>query len=420
MTRTAQPGALSGSVRIPASKSQAHRLLICAALGTAPVELKLDGFSDDILATVHCLTALSADIQKTPDGLRVAPITRVPQGLCELPCRESGSTLRFLLPVCGLLGANAVFLREGRLAERPLAPLDEQLTQHGMTLRAEGAKLYCSGRLTGGDFTLPGNISSQYITGLLLALPFLRETSTLRLTTALQSAAYVRMTEQALETGGVRLRSIPDGWDIPGGQTARLPEVLCVEGDWSSAAFFLCAGALSKRGVTVSGLRRDSAQPDSAVLTLLREFGADVQWAAQDAVTVRRRQTLHAVTIDAGQIPDLIPTLSVVAAAADGETHIVNAARLRLKESDRLTSVAQMLTNLGGRVRELPDGLDISGGAPLTGGTADACGDHRIAMSAAIAAALCTAPVTVRGSETTSKSYPRFWDDLETMKGATP
>ena len=133
-----------------------------------------------------------------------------------------------------------------------------------------------------------------------------------------------------------------------------------------------------------------------------------------------RHQPLRAITIDAGQIPDLIPILSVVAAAADGETHIVNAARLRLKESDRLSSVAQMLTALGGRVRELPDGLDILGGAPLTGGTADACGDHRIAMSAAIAAALCTAPVTVRGSETTSKSYPRFWDDLETMKGATP
>ena len=336
MTRTVAPGARSGSVRIPASKSQAHRLLICAALGAAPVELRLDGFSDDILATVHCLTALGADIRQTPEGLRVSPIVRVPKGLCELPCRESGSTLRFLLPVCGLLGASAVFLREGRLAERPLAPLDEQLTQHGMTLRAEGAKLYCSGQLTGGEFTLPGNISSQYITGLLLALPFLREHSTLRLSTA-----------------------------------------------------------------------------------LLRELGADVQWTARDAVTVRR-QPLRAITIDAGQIPDLIPILSVVAAAADGETHIVNAARLRLKESDRLSSVAQMLTALGGRVRELPDGLDILGGAPLPGGTADACGDHRIAMSAAIAAALCTAPVTVRGSETTSKSYPRFWDDLETMKGATP
>ena len=419
MTRTVAPGARSGSVRIPASKSQAHRLLICAALGAAPVELKLDGFSDDILATVHCLTALGADIRQTPQGLRVSPIARVPDGLCELPCRESGSTLRFLLPVCGLLGANAVFLREGRLAERPLAPLDEQLTQHGMALRAEGAKLYCSGRLTGGEFTLPGNISSQYITGLLLALPFLSEHSTLRLTTALQSAAYVRMTEQALETGGVQLSRTPGGWDIPGGQAARLPEVLPVEGDWSSAAFFLCAGALSARGVTVSGLRRDSAQPDSAVLTLLRELGADVQWTDADAVTVRR-QPLRAITIDAGQIPDLIPILSVVAAAADGETHIVNAARLRLKESDRLSSVVQMLTALGGRVRELPDGLDILGGAPLPGGTADACGDHRIAMSAAIAAALCTAPVTVRGSETTSKSYPRFWDDLETMKGATP
>ena len=419
MTRTVAPGALSGSVRIPASKSQAHRLLICAALGKAPVHLTLDGFSDDILATMHCLTALGADIRRTPDGLLVAPIARVPDGLCELPCRESGSTLRFLLPVCGLLGADAVFLREGRLAERPLAPLDEQLTQHGMTLRAAGARLYCRGRLTGGDFTLPGNISSQYITGLLLALPFLKEPSTLRLTTELQSADYVRMTEQALEAAGVRLTRRPDGWDIPGHQAARLPAALAVEGDWSSAAFFLCAGALSERGVTVTGLRRDSAQPDSAVLAVLQSFGASVRWTAEDAVTVRR-QPLRAVTVDAGPMPDLIPIVSVVAAAADGETHIVNAARLRLKESDRLSSVAQLLTALGGRVRELPDGLIITGGAPLTGGTADACGDHRIAMSAAIAAALCAAPVTVRGSETTSKSYPRFWDDLAMLKGDAP
>ena len=419
MTRTVAPGALSGSVRIPASKSQAHRLLICAALGKAPVHLLLDGFSDDILATMHCLTALGADIRQVSDGLLVAPIARVPDGLCELPCRESGSTLRFLLPVCGLLGADAVFLREGRLAERPLAPLDEQLTRHGMTLRAEGARLSCRGRLTGGDFALPGNISSQYITGLLLALPFLQESSTLRLTTQLQSADYVRMTEQALEAAGVRLTRRPDGWDVPGGQTARLPAALAVEGDWSSAAFFLCAGALSDAGVTVSGLRRDSAQPDSAVLAILRDFGASVRWTAADAVTVRR-QPLRAVTIDAGPIPDLIPILSIVAAAADGETHVINAARLRLKESDRLSSVAQLLTALGGRVRELPDGLIVTGGVPLTGGSADACGDHRIAMSAAIAAALCTAPVTVRGSETTSKSYPRFWDDLAKLKGEAP
>ena len=419
MTRTVAPGALCGSVRIPASKSQAHRLLICAALGKAPVHLTLDGFSDDILATMHCLTALGANIRQAPDGLLVTPIARVPDGLCELPCRESGSTLRFLLPVCGLLGADAVFLREGRLAERPLAPLDEQLTRHGMTLRAEGARLYCRGRLTGGDFTLPGNISSQYITGLLLALPFLKEDSTLRLTTQLQSADYVRMTEQALDTAGVRLTQRPGGWDIPGGQTACLPAALAVEGDWSSAAFFLCAGALSDAGVTVSGLQRDSAQPDSAVLAVLQSFGASVRWTAEDAVTVRA-QPLRAVTVDAGPMPDLIPIVSVVAAAASGETHILNAARLRLKESDRLSSVAQLLTALGGHVRELPDGLIVTGGAPLTGGTADACGDHRIAMSAAIAAALCAAPVTVRGSETTSKSYPRFWDDLAMLKGEAP
>lgn len=418
MIRTALPGALSGSIRIPASKSQAHRLLICAALGSAPVQLELDGLSNDILATADCLRALGAQITTTPDGLCVQPITRPPTALCTLPCGESGSTLRFLLPVCGLLGVQAVFLREGRLAQRPLAPLDQQLCLHGMTLREDGARLYCTGQLQSGAYTLPGDISSQYITGLLLALPLLNGSSTLHLTSALQSADYVRMTVQALTAAGLRVETRPDGFHIPGKQHACLPARCAVEGDWSSAAFFLCAGALSARGVTVTGLDPASAQPDRAVVPLLRQFGAEVT-CREDVVTVRRG-ALHALCIDAAQIPDLVPILSIVAAAADGTTQIQNAARLRLKESDRLRAVSDLLRTLGGQVEERSDGLVITGGMPLSGGTVDACGDHRIAMSAAIAAALCRAPVQIPGSECTAKSYPRFWNDLDALKGGCP
>mgnify|MGYP004566241759 CR=1 FL=1 len=418
MTRTVAPGARSGSIRIPASKSQAHRLLICAALGKAPVQLVLDGFSDDILATLHCLRALGADIAQTDTGLTVTPIRRVPSGLCTLPCRESGSTLRFLLPVCGLLGADAVFLREGRLAERPLAPLDAQLTQHGMTLRADGAKLSCSGRLRPGDYALPGNISSQYITGLLLALPLLPGDSTLAVTGKRESEGYIAMTEDALAESGVRFIKSRAGYDIPGGQTYALPGETEIEGDYSSAAFFLCMGALSRGGITVSGLRAASSQGDRAVLDILRMMGASVEETAA-GVSVRRG-ALRGCVIDAAPVPDLIPALCSLAAACEGETHVVNAARLRLKESDRLATSAAMLSALGADVTELPDGLIVRGGT-LRGGAVSAFGDHRIAMAAAVAACACKAPVEIDGWECTAKSYPRFREDFEALtKEETP
>lgn len=334
-----------------------------------------------------------------------------------LSCGESGSTLRFLLPVCGALGAEAVFRMEGRLPERPLAPLDAELTAHGMTLRREGALLYVRGQLQSGAYTLPGGVSSQYISGLLMALPRLSGGSTLHIAGELQSAGYVDMTLDALRLAGVRIEKIHDGFRIPGGQRFALPGETEVEGDWSNAAFFLCAGAFSERGVRVEGLRLPTAQGDSAVLDILRRFGAQAEISGT-GVTVRGG-ALRGIRIDAAQIPDLIPVLAVTAAGAQGETVIENAARLRLKESDRLQSTAELLRRLGCPVTELPDGLIIKGRQGLTGGTVSACGDHRIAMSAAVAAMLCTGPVTVTGAVSVEKSYPRFWADWEHLKGDT-
>ena len=415
MNITIDPGPRTGRVRAPASKSQAHRLLICAALGTRPVRLTLDGGSKDIDATAACLRALGAEIEAQDGALTVRPIRAVPEDLCHLHCGESGSTLRFLLPLCGALGAQAVFHMEGRLPERPLAPLDAQLRAHGMTLRQEGSLLYVGGQLRGGDFTLPGDVSSQYVSGLLLALPRIGGESRLTVTGTLQSAGYVDMTLDALRLAGISIKAAQNTFRIPGDQTACLPEALSVEGDWSSAAFFLCAGAFSAHGVRVRGLRTDLTQGDRAVLTLLRRFGAQVEEQA-DCVLVRRG-ALRGIRIDAAQIPDLVPALAVTAAGAEGQTVIENAARLRLKESDRLQTTAALLRALGAAVTELPDGLVIEGGRPLSGGTVSACGDHRIAMSAAIAAALAEAPVTVSGAESVEKSYPRFWNDLRSLKG---
>ena len=416
MDITLAPGERSGSIVIPASKSQAHRLLICAALGERETVIECGGTSADIEATARCLAALGAGISRDEAGrFHVKPVRSVPDGICELRCGESGSTLRFLLPAAGALGARAVFRMEGRLPERPLSPLDEVLTEHGMTIRQDGANLFCEGSLTPGRYEIGGGVSSQYISGLLMALPRLDGDSRLEVTGKLESAGYVAMTEAALRLAGIRFDRTGQSSFIPGGQRCSLPETCRVEGDWSNAAFFLCMGALSHEGVTVYGLDPASPQGDRAVLDILRRFGACVSENG-GAVKVKRAP-MRGIEIDAAPIPDLIPVLSVVAAAAGGETHIINAGRLRLKESDRLKSTARLLRDLGGSVEELESGLIINGGRTLAGGKAETFRDHRIAMSAAVAACICAGSVTVTDSGCVAKSYPRFWDDLGQLHG---
>ena len=415
MKRTISPGARTGRVHIPASKSQAHRLLICAALGEETCEIVCDGVSADIAATAECLRALGAKVERTETGFRISPIQKVPEGCCELLCGESGSTLRFLLPVVGALGAQAAFHREGRLPQRPLAPLDGVLTAHGMTLSEEGDLLLCSGQLQAGNYEIAGNVSSQYISGLLMALPRLAGESALTVIGPLESAAYIAMTEDALRLSGVEFSKNGASYAIPGGQRFRLPLCTAVEGDWSNAAFFLCMGALAKGGVRVEELNLKSSQGDRGVLDVLRAFGAEVGEEG-DTVTVRRG-TLRGVTIDASPIPDLIPVLSVVASVAAGETRVENASRLRLKESDRLQSTANLLRALGGRVEEKEDGLVITGVPALHGGAVETQNDHRLAMSAATAACAATGEVTVDNDVCVAKSYPRFWEDYGSLKG---
>ena len=415
MNKTILPGARTGEVHIPASKSQAHRMLLCAAMGENKVTLRCRGLSKDILATVACLKALGASVDAEGEVLHLRPVSAPPPGLCLLPCGESGSTLRFLLPLVGALGASAVFEREGRLPERPIEPLGRELCRNGMDIRSDGARLSCSGQLRPGAFSLPGNISSQYISALLMTLPLLEGESTLHIEGALEAAAYVAMTEEVLRLGGVRTEKTGYGYRIPGGQRCRFAPELSVEGDYSNAAFFLCAGALSERGIRVTGLDPQSRQGDRAIVPLLEEMGAQV--ASDGSSVTVKRDALHGITIDASPIPDLIPVLSVVAAAASGETRVIHAQRLRLKESDRLHSTTQMLRALGAEAEELPDGLVIRGGRTLAGGTVDACGDHRIAMSAAVAGGICRGAVTICGSECVQKSYPDFWTDFQQLKG---
>ena len=390
------PSPLSGAVRVPASKSAAHRLLIAAALADGPTRISISAMNRDIEATAACLRALGAGIEAEGGTLVVSPIDDVPTEVT-LDCGESGSTLRFLLPIAAALGAQATFIGHGRLPQRPNAPLVEALRAHGAAIDNDLLPMAVSGHLTGGLWTLPGDVSSQYVTGLLFALPLLDGDSAIRLTTPLASAAYVDMTLQALRQFGIDIEGTADGWRIPGWQRYHSPGEASVEGDWSAAAFWLAANALGA-SIDVRGLDLDSVQGDRAVTALL----------GQD-------------TIDATHVPDLVPALAVAAASRPMRTVITGAARLRLKESDRLQSVADMLSALGHRVAVTPDGLVIDGGPPqpceAPVRTVDGANDHRIVMAAAVAAAYADRPVRVTGAQAVEKSYPDFFRDFEALGG---
>lgn len=409
-----QPGTASGVLEAIPSKSSAHRLLICAALAQGETEIACPQTSQDIDATVDCLEGLGALLHHDHRGFfQVTPLRRRPQGeACLLPCRESGSTLRFLLPVAGALGALASFPLKGRLGQRPMEPLVEQLASHGCTVRQEPDLVTISGQLRPGRYVLPGDVSSQFISGLLMALPLLDGPSTLEVTGPVESVGYIQMTLRALDVFGVKPRQ--EGWTftIPA-QGYRSPGAAPVEGDWSNAAPWLCMGALGGTGIFLKGLDQSSLQGDRAVCDILGEMGARIHWDG-DLLTVRPGE-LHGITIDARNVPDLVPVLATVAAVSPGETRILHAERLRLKESNRLQTTAQVLNALGGDVTETFDGLLIRGRETFTGGTVDSHLDHRIAMAAAVASTRSTGPVTVNVADAVKKSYPAFWLHLEQL-----
>ena len=620
-----------GTVPAIPSKSHAHRLLIAAALSGSTVHLICPSTSRDIDATADCLRALGADIRRTEDGFlchgicagdrrnvqrthkpepgitvtenvppepepgitvteNVPPESDSCEKAASVNVGESGSTLRFLLPVLGALGLRAELHMQGRLSLRPLSPLYEEMIRHGVTLSPQGENpLRISGQMTAGIYVIDGGVSSQYITGLLFALPILPEASRLVITGKLESRPYVDITLQVLKQFGIIVHyteissdtvsnansdmisdtvsaEFPEmihdatlSFDIPGGQSyhclnsndaADSPaepgsgvSSCLVEGDWSNAAFFLTAGALLKNPVTVTGCNLNSAQGDKAILTLLQQFGADVHakpsgasagaaladmtsgdtapadmtsgdtapagmtsgdtapadmtsgdtapadmtsgdtapadmtsgdtapagmtsadtsdmspdsnmGADSDAPAVGlsditvRGGALHGIDIDAADIPDLVPILSVAAAFAEGTTTIRNIDRLRIKESDRVATVLEMLSRLGAdavlaqgpaesvehlteapenehtgsgkRLNEAPENehtgsgeyLRITGKPSLPGGTLRSHNDHRIAMASAIAALRCSGPVAIEDPFAVNKSYPGFFEDL--------
>ncbi|MEA5038257.1 MAG: 3-phosphoshikimate 1-carboxyvinyltransferase [Clostridiaceae bacterium] len=406
------PSSLSGSVPAIPSKSAAHRLLICAALADEPTALQLSSSSDDIDATIGCLTALGAEIKRTGDTITVTPIGKAPSDPL-LDCRESGSTLRFLLPVAAALCEKARFTGGGRLPERPVVELTDLMRRHGVSFSADCLPFETAGRLTGGEFDISGSVSSQYLTGLLLALPVLAQDAAVRLSSKLVSCGYVDMTLSALARFGVNIACAEGRYTVSGPKALCSPARISVDGDWSNAAFFLAAGAIGAP-VTVTGLDPDSPQGDRAITMLLQRFGAGVA-VGPAQVTVAPAE-LRGCEIDLAEVPDLLPVLAVVAACAQGKTRFTGGERLRHKESDRLASTAAIIGSLGGKAEAFPDGLAVTGGK-LTGGTVDSFHDHRIVMAAAVAGSICPRAVTILGADAVNKSYPAFFSDYAKLGG---
>ena len=389
MDVTISPRRLAGELTVIPSKSQAHRLLICAAFSDNPTLLRCSETNRDIEATADCLAALGARIIRTDSGYTVFPVETVPERAV-LNCRESGSTLRFLLPVSGALGVDAVFTMEGRLPQRPLSPLWEEMERMGCALsRPTADTVRCTGKLRPGTYSIDGGVSSQYITGLLLALSLLEGPSFLEITGKTESRPYIELTKAAISLFG-------GDPEHPGEQILHSPGTVSVEGDWSNGAFFLAANELGSH-LNLHGLDMDSPQGDRAILEIL---------------PLLRGGTPR---ISAADIPDLVPILSVAAACNHGAV-FTDIRRLRMKESDRVASVIAMLESLGGRAEADENTMTVFP-SRLTGGTVDSCNDHRIAMSAAIAATVCTGSVTILGAQCVSKSYPSFWEEYRRLGG---
>lgn len=413
-------------VRIPPSKSIAHRAIILAALAAGESNLSPFPRSFDADATLRCIRALGAGWREEGENLiitgglqesfsdRVAfsgtvPGEELPRGTV-LDCGESGSTLRFLIPLALLFRQEICLTGQGRLFERPHTSFLEALSENGATFRQGEHALWVKGPICSGIYRIPGHISSQFVSGLLMTLPALAGDSEIHLTSPLESKSYVDLTLQAMRDFGIRAENL--GYErflIPGGQTYHNGQ-LTVESDFSGAAFFLVAGALG-HPVECLGLNRNSLQGDREILDILTACGATVEYG-KDGEMRALPGSLSGIAVDVKDIPDLVPPITALFCFCKGQSRIINAGRLRLKESDRLHALAAEFNRLGGKITEQEDGLLIEGIERLEGGEADSHNDHRIAMALAVASLKSKEPISIRGAECVGKSYPDFWEDF--------
>ncbi|GEQ20483.1 MAG: 3-phosphoshikimate 1-carboxyvinyltransferase [Clostridium butyricum] len=420
------PKKLKGEVKIPPSKSMAHRAVICAALSDGTCKVSNIDFSDDIIATVEAMKSLGAVIEKKDDYLEVIGI-KSPQNKLNnstnderiIDCNESGSTLRFLVPIAALFEGVNKFVGRGNLGKRPLDTYYEIFDNQGIKYSyKEGIlDLKTEGKLKCGEFKVKGNISSQFITGLLFTLPLLDGDSKITITTELESKGYIDLTLSAMRDFGIEIiNNNYEEFIIKGNQNYKSIDYR-VEGDYSQAAFFLCADAVLNE-VVVNDLNLNSLQGDKEVIDILERMGVNIKENGKGIIgTVDKK--LKSTIIDGSQCPDIIPVVSLAASLCDGTTEVINAGRLRIKECDRLAAVTSELNKLGAKITEKEDGLIIEGVSKLKGGcTVWSHKDHRIAMTLAIASTICEEPIIIKDYECVTKSYPEFWNDFISLGGA--
>ena len=417
-----KPAKLKGVVNIPPSKSVSHRAIICAALAEGESVVDNLILSEDFIATINGLRALGADITTEGSGDRYKAVVRGGLGNpsdtdIQIDCHESGSTLRFLIPIAAALGSRCSFVGRGRLGDRPLDSYYEIFATQKFSYTTADNKLplQLNGQLRAGNFVMRGDVSSQFITGLLFALPILSGDSRIEITTALESKGYIDLTLQVLQEFGIKV--VHDGYQhfyIRGGQKYQ-PHSYTVEGDYSQAAFWLVAGCLGHE-VVCQGLNRNSLQADRAILEIIQNMNGNIVWSDEQTVQATSTGTLGRV-VDVADCPDIAPILTVLAALSTGKTELVNAARLRIKESDRILSITTELNKLGAHVTEGSEEIVVQGVLGLECSELDAWNDHRIAMALAIACTRGRGASSLQGAESVKKSYPHFWEDYRAVGG---
>lgn len=408
-----KPNSLCGNVKAISSKSDAHRGIICASLADKKTKIFISETSQDIEATISCVKALGANIEKNGNLYEISPIKKINKNSV-LDCSESGSTLRFLLPVVAALGAEATFQGRGRLPERPMGLITELLEKKGNSFNSNTLPLKVSGKTQPGEFEIEGNVSSQFISGLLFSLPLLADKSRIKLLSKLESAAYVDMTISTLKRFGIDIECKKDGYEIASSFKYLSPHEYVVEGDWSNSAFFLVAAALAGK-IMMNGLDFESKQSDKAILDILNLAGVKPEISGSN-ITIKK-STLKPFSADVSQYPDLFPIMAILACGAKGKSLLYNAKRLRIKESDRIKTTKELILALGGNAEETEDSLIIYGTGKLKGGYVNSYNDHRIAMSAYIASTICEECVILDGAEAVNKSYPDFLRDFENVGG---
>lgn len=410
------PSKLQGYVNGIASKSFAHRYILAAALSNRKTSIKNIYYSKDILATLDCIEKLQAEVVSCDNKVEIKGNRNLGEKIIKLNAGESGSTLRFIIPIISALGGNFEITGQGRLLQRPNEPLYDCLRQNGVDIyKNDDSSIIINGKLHSGIFSLEGNVSSQYITGLLFALPLLDGDSEIVLTSKLSSKKYVDITLSVLEHFGINFEKTSRGFIVFGNQNFNSKGKYLIEGDWSNIANFAVLGAITG-DIKIGRVNSHSIQGDKEIIKIIKKMGGKVKWLKSKEEWTFEKSNLKGISIDINEIPDLTPILAVAGAVAKGETHLKNIKRLKSKESDRVESTIEMLKAVGVNAFIGDDEIVINGGN-IVGGTINSYNDHRIVMASTVLGLISKNGVVIENAEAVEKSYPTFWKDINALGG---